>query len=220
METKNPLAREHTMRLVEIMQMAGENINYPRMRFQIGEQKVVFALAGQKSTNRGGINITDGRPYGSNLFFGKISSTGSVKWSKPANVDNMGYKIEGLIRNFAENPAGVAKLYGTQTGSCMFCGLTLTDPQSVAVGYGPVCAANYGLPHGNIDAEVAQDMASFEFDMPISESEQNNAGATEFDIINSEETLLELPVEMQAAYLFRRIKMLEALVYKMQTEGF
>jgi hypothetical protein len=30
---------------------------------------------------------------------------------------------------------------------CSFCGLALTDEGSVFMGYGPICARNYGLPH-------------------------------------------------------------------------
>jgi len=33
--------------------------------------------------------------------------------------------------------------------------VTLTDPRSVAVGYGPDCADNYGLPWGALQCEAA-----------------------------------------------------------------
>lgn len=36
-----------------------------------------------------------------------------------------------------------AKAFGVETGLCCVCGAFLTDPKSVAVGIGPVCAKNF-----------------------------------------------------------------------------
>jgi hypothetical protein len=42
----------------------------------------------------------------------------------------------------------MATAYGRRMGECCFCGLTLTDGRSIAVGYGPICAGKWGLPWG------------------------------------------------------------------------
>jgi hypothetical protein len=46
----------------------------------------------------------------------------------------------------------IAVDHGQSTSHCIFCGLTLdhpdSDPRQGGVGYGPVCAGKYGLPHG------------------------------------------------------------------------
>lgn len=42
--------------------------------------------------------------------------------------------------------AADAKAHAQATGRCVFCGLELTHPASIAHGYGPTCAANHGLP--------------------------------------------------------------------------
>jgi hypothetical protein len=47
----------------------------------------------------------------------------------------------------ATDPAKAARSYAALMSRCSFCGLPLTDEGSVEVGYGPVCAANWGLPH-------------------------------------------------------------------------
>lgn len=47
----------------------------------------------------------------------------------------------------ASNPAAAAKAYGALMGKCSFCGKPLTDAGSVEVGYGPVCADKFELPH-------------------------------------------------------------------------
>jgi len=52
-----------------------------------------------------------------------------------------------LLKLIETEPAEQAKRYGSVTGQCSFCAKTLTDEGSIEVGYGPVCAARYELPH-------------------------------------------------------------------------
>lgn len=104
---------------------------------------------------KGIINITNGERYGtpSNVWYGRISPAGSAA-SKDAFMFLRANQppvdkdiIQGYIRDFDKDPATSAKLYGHTTGNCMFCARKLTNAVSVAVGYGPVCAENFGLPH-------------------------------------------------------------------------
>lgn len=44
----------------------------------------------------------------------------------------------------AINPENAAKEYGIRTGICCVCSRTLTDPESIALGIGPICAAKFG----------------------------------------------------------------------------
>jgi hypothetical protein len=57
-------------------------------------------------------------------------------------------QIEEALRAIAGDIAGAAAAWGHLTGTCTFCGLPLEDARSVAVGYGPTCATNHGLPWG------------------------------------------------------------------------
>ena len=41
-----------------------------------------------------------------------------------------------------------AAAFGRRFSFCVNCGAELDDPNSVAAGYGPVCAKNHGWPHG------------------------------------------------------------------------
>ncbi len=47
-----------------------------------------------------------------------------------------------------------------KTGRCSCCGLTLTDPQSVAIGIGPECADKRGIPHGDLSIELLEGQLS------------------------------------------------------------
>ena len=58
---------------------------------------------------------------------------------------------DALVR-WARDPVGVAAEHGRMTGACCFCRRTLTTDESLAVGYGPVCATRYHLPWGNTPA--------------------------------------------------------------------
>jgi len=51
------------------------------------------------------------------------------------------------LLKIAADPASAAKAYAALMCKCSFCNLPLTDAGSVEVGYGPVCAAHWGLPH-------------------------------------------------------------------------
>ena len=42
------------------------------------------------------------------------------------------------------------RLSAQKTSYCGCCGLKLTDPQSVAIGIGPICADNAGISHGDL----------------------------------------------------------------------
>jgi len=125
--------------------------------------------------NKNGIiNITNGERYGtpSNVWYGRISPPNGTVC---ANLDIRGNlpdgqtdTIKNLLKAFDANPTIAAKLYGHQTGSCMFCARKLTNPQSVTVGYGPICAANYNLPHGdrkNVSRATVKEIGQMEIDV-------------------------------------------------------
>ncbi len=55
-----------------------------------------------------------------------------------------------FTRKVAEDPEAAAVENGFLTGNCCFCHADLTDHRSTAMGYGPVCAKNYGLPWSEV----------------------------------------------------------------------
>jgi DNA polymerase-3 subunit epsilon len=48
-----------------------------------------------------------------------------------------------IMAAIEKNPKAAAVLYGTELGVCGLCGKALTDPESRAVGIGPVCATKF-----------------------------------------------------------------------------
>lgn len=170
---------------------AAGNLRYPKVRLQTSNgDPVVLSRAGQRSRHTGCINVTDGGRYGDNKWYGRINRDGTFTAGRECNQ-----QVIDLLKVFAENPADTAAEYGRTTGNCCFCGRELTDERSTSVGYGPVCADNYGLPWGNrasacthdhsadaADAEAnAGIMAAAESEMEIEDVALAALQRTEFD---------------------------------------
>lgn len=131
-----------------MMEFAKQNLKYPKIRLQtVSGEPVVISIAGPKSKAPGSLNITDGRPYGSNKWYGRVRKDGVFEPGAAAHSE-AGERVMALLNDLAQSPEQVASAHGHMSGSCCFCNKTLTDPQSVKVGYGPTCAKVYGLKWG------------------------------------------------------------------------
>lgn len=128
-------------RLAESFLTACANLKYPKLRLMAEDgQRVVLSRCGGGSKTPGHINITDGRSFGNNTYFGRITPSGLGFLAK--NVPAPVYQV---LREFNDNPTDAIKVQGIRTGECCCCGRELTDPVSVASGIGPVCATKWGF---------------------------------------------------------------------------
>jgi hypothetical protein len=110
---------------------------------------IALSVAGAAARCPGTVNVTDGQPYGQNVWYGRVDPVqGQWQPSKQGDAATQ-TAVAALLVHLSADPAAVAAAYGQLTGSCCFCGLTLTDPRSKHVGYGPICAGNRGLPWGD-----------------------------------------------------------------------
>jgi DNA-directed RNA polymerase subunit RPC12/RpoP len=71
-------------------------------------------------------------------YFGKVTDLKflGVRAATEAGVD-------AKLLTIAADPKAAAVAYGRQTGVCSCCGRTLTDPVSIALGIGPICAERW-----------------------------------------------------------------------------
>lgn len=136
--------------ILDLFARAAEHLQYPRIRLEAGGKRVVISQAGQKSKYPGALNITDGAPYGENVWYGRVTQDGAFTRGRDCTDE-----IQALIERFAEQPAEIAAEYGRLTGQCCFCGRHLEDERSTATGYGPICAEHWGLPWGDRPREFA-----------------------------------------------------------------
>ena len=131
-----------------------------RKRFILHFGTLRLARAGERSTRTGSIACsTDEGAYADRTWLGFISPTGEIDPNSPLGgsqgTGSNGWYEERIeeLRAIEADPAGAARAYGKEHGRCTFCSAELTDPRSTAVGYGPECASNWGLPWGASEPE-------------------------------------------------------------------
>lgn len=130
--------------IIELLARAGSRLKYPKVRLATESgQRVVLSVAGERSRYTGSVMVTDGGPFGANTYFGRIAPDGTVTESGAMTPEVM-----ALLVSFAAEPAKVGAKIGKMLGACCFCSRQLDTRESLAVGYGPVCADKYGLPWG------------------------------------------------------------------------
>lgn len=139
--------------IIAIFTAASAHLKFPKVRLALHDlSEIVLSRAGQRARQPGTINVTNGGRYGEadNKWFGRIGLDGIFQRARDC-TDEIG---ELLVR-FSGDPAGVAAAHGKLTGNCCFCGRKLSDERSTDMGYGPVCARNFGLAWGACDKAVA-----------------------------------------------------------------
>lgn len=122
---------------------ASANLKYPKIRLQTKDTVLRLTLAGSKSRIPGSINVCSEKGQD---WYGRIHDDGKFEASRKTDNTIM-HAIYDVLMCLSKDPAGTAAAYGKMTGNCCFCSQPLSDDRSVAVGYGPVCAKHYGLPH-------------------------------------------------------------------------
>lgn len=112
-------------------------LKYPKVAFIMGGATITLKLAGAASKNPGAVFVFIGGNYS-----GSIATDGTVRGALAKDAATLASLDQIMV-----NPAAAAKAYAQVTGACSFCAKELTDAGSIEVGYGPVCARKYGLPH-------------------------------------------------------------------------
>lgn len=125
--------------LVAMFKEAKTHLKYPSIVVEADGVEFRFSPAGDSSNNPGGVYVKADRVY-----LGVVTAQGTWRQSSVA-TELYQKSLDNLLLELAIDPAGVASKHGALTGKCCFCNSKLTDDRSTAVGYGPVCAAHYGL---------------------------------------------------------------------------
>lgn len=120
-----------------ITQARERGLKFPKVRFLHAGAEMRISLAGARSKAPGSINVLIGDEW-----IGRVEPDGTMRGALKTRDD-----VQATLARIAADPVTCAKEYGALMGRCSFCNLQLTDAGSVEVGYGPVCAKHYGLPH-------------------------------------------------------------------------
>lgn len=154
---KDPIAKDSMLAIgIDVAPMfamftkANEHLKFPKIRFDNvlpGGGNLTISLMGSGSKMPGTLGVTNSSSFHDRIWYGRILQDGVFLRGKNVSMDTASMVLE-FLKKFAADPVKVAAEYGIQSGSCCFCHLPLTTDESLAVGYGPVCAKHYGLPWG------------------------------------------------------------------------
>jgi hypothetical protein len=135
--------------VIDLFQQAKKHLNYPKITLALPNgQPIQLSMAGHQSKHPGSINITDGKPFGQNTWYGRVDVHGTWTLSPKCTDEILIDQLYDLLVALQENPAGIAAKYGKLTGNCCFCMLQLSDARSIAVGYGPDLRQEVGAAVG------------------------------------------------------------------------
>lgn len=96
-----------------------------------------FTLAKETSRNPGCIYLKDDS---NGLYLGKITPELAFFPSRDCQEQH-----HETLRLIGEDIMAAAKLHGQQTGICSCCNAELTNPESIALGIGPICREKWGF---------------------------------------------------------------------------
>ena len=123
---------------------ARESLKRPTIRIPLGQDgEIRLKLAGDGSRNPGAIYVTRKINGEDPKYLGKIDPSGNA--DRKLSVADP--SVHDRLRALEADPAGLMAREGRRLGACQFCARTLTEAGSLEVGYGPICAERYGLPH-------------------------------------------------------------------------
>jgi hypothetical protein len=105
-------------------------LRYPKFR----AEGLTFSLASPGTKNAGAVYVKKGEDYVGKIMGGMFRPVSDTP-------DGTG----AAIARIASDPRGAAVQHGRITGNCACCGRQLTDPKSVELGIGPICAERWGL---------------------------------------------------------------------------
>jgi hypothetical protein len=92
-----------------------------------------FSLAPVTGKNAGAVYVKEDGIYLGKVMGGKLFASRDCSEAQAA-----------AIVEVAADPKGAAIAHGRLTGQCSICSRELTDPKSIDLGIGPICAANMG----------------------------------------------------------------------------
>lgn len=131
--------------ILSLFDTAKSRLKRPSVILDAGDTEIRLSVAGETSRFPGSINVTDTDPnFDTRKWFGRITLDGKFETSSRVIVPA---ECEKTLLAFAADPIGVAAAYGRKTGYCCMCNRKLKDKRSTELGYGPVCAENYGLQY-------------------------------------------------------------------------
>jgi hypothetical protein len=135
--------------VVELFAKAASHLQHPRIILRAGQTDIKLYRA-KKGKAPGSINVvTQHGQFGvDQVWFGRIDpASGEFETSSRGRGHVDFDAVVDILKDLAADASATASAYGHASGNCCFCSRELTHAGSLQVGYGPICAATFGLPH-------------------------------------------------------------------------
>ena len=154
-QPKTPVVPDATIQLSALQDLfnraKANGIVTPRVRVQMKDgQRMRVAAAPATGKNPGSLYINIGETY-----YGLVTREGYLM--RPSYVRRC-EEVEELLTELAANPSAFGKVHGQRTKWCCFCGLELTQQDSLFYGYGPICAEKWNLEWGESGTRKIEQM--------------------------------------------------------------
>lgn len=157
--TAEPIYGSFNAILVMFRFAQAKGLKRPRIRLLSSDpEPVYFELwfrPGEESERTIEIMRGGWQGHGRRQFSGWVKDDRILPW----RPERLSPGMRSTIQDLSLDPAGVALAMAKRLSACMYCGQRLSDDESKAKGYGPVCADTYGLPWGKRDSATAKRLA-------------------------------------------------------------
>jgi hypothetical protein len=122
---------------------ASKHLKFPKVQLDSDVGHVKLSVASKNAKYPGSISIV---LDGSRGFVGRIRLDGTVDINRQGT--DISQEIIAFLVEFNKDPVKMSVEQGKLHSRCCFCALPLKTQESLAVGYGDVCAKHWGLPWG------------------------------------------------------------------------
>lgn len=131
-EARTTAAPAITVEAIEVAMSNAREAGIKRPRLRLAD--FVFSPAPASGKNAGALYVkTNGGDY-----------LGKVQGGKFVRAFGVAEEVAAEVVAVAADPKQAAVAYGKKYGSCACCGRELSNPESIALGIGPICAGKYG----------------------------------------------------------------------------
>ncbi len=126
-----------------MFESAAKTNKFPKISISADGFEFLLYVSGPKAKIAGVINVRGGGGYANAPWYGRITQDGT--WTHKAGVDE---RMADALCKLQLDPVTAVATFGKLSGRCCFCNIELTTDNSLAAGYGPICAKKWCLPWG------------------------------------------------------------------------
>jgi Family of unknown function (DUF6011) len=138
-----PVPKGNFAAVFSMFATAKKHLKFPKVQLDSPVGHMKLSIASQNAKFPGSISIVIS---GSRGFVGRIRLDGTVDINRQG--EDMSKDIIAFLVEFNKDPVKMSVEQGKLHSRCCFCALPLKTQESLAVGYGDVCARHWGLPWG------------------------------------------------------------------------